>query len=132
MPDDFELAVSGIIGRVTRAATKLQAIAQSMAGTGTETANRPVSVAVSAAEKEAASNVNAVAAAVEELRSSVQEVGRQVNGSATLAAEAVDEATQTATLLRDLSAAAAKIVRIFPIISTIAGQINLLALNATI
>ncbi len=130
MADSFERAVSSIIATVTSAATELQATAQTMAGTATETANQSITVA--AAAEEAASNVNTVAAAAEELGSSVQEIGRQVNGSATLAGQAVDEAAQTATLVQDLSSAASKIGDVVAMISMIAGQTNLLALNATI
>jgi methyl-accepting chemotaxis protein len=130
MADHFETAVSGIITRVTSAATELQATAQSMAGTATETASQSTTVA--AAAEEAASNVNTVAAATEELGSSVQEIGRQVDGSAQLAQRAVVEAERTATLVQDLSTAATRIGDVVAMISTIAGQTNLLALNATI
>ena len=130
MADGFEGAVGGIISLVTAAATELQATAQGMAGTATQTADRSVTVA--AAAEEAASNVNTVAAAAEQLGSSVQEIGRQVNGSASLAQAAVSEADQTAALVQDLSTAAARIGDVVALISTIAEQTNLLALNATI
>lgn len=130
MADNFEAAVSGIIGMVTSAATELQATAQSMSGTATETASQSVTVA-SAAE-EAAANVQTVAAAAEELGASVHEIGRQVASSSELAQAAVGEADQTAGLVQDLSSAAAKIGDVVSMISTIAGQTNLLALNATI
>lgn len=130
MADEFEAAISGIIGTVTSAATELQATAQSMSGTATETASQSITVA-SAAE-EAAVNVQTVAAAAEELGASVQEIGRQVAGSADLAQVAVGEADQTAGLVQELSGAAAKVGEVVAMISTIAGQTNLLALNATI
>lgn len=130
MADNFEAAISGIVGLVASAATELQATAQSMSGTAAETAGQ--STAVAAAAEEAASNVGTVAAAAEELGSSVQEIGRQVSGSAQLARAAVDEAAQTATLVQELSGAVAKIGDVITMISTIASQTNLLALNATI
>ncbi|MBA9070212.1 methyl-accepting chemotaxis protein [Methylobacterium sp. RAS18] len=68
----------------------------------------------------------------EELGSSVQEIGRQVNGSAHLAPAAVQEASYTAGLVRELSGAVVKIGDVVTMISVIAGQTNLLALNATI
>ena len=52
--------------------------------------------------------------------------------SAALSREAVTEAGQTATFVRDLSDAAQRIGDVVAMISTIAGQTNLLALNATI
>lgn len=130
MADGFEHAVGGIVSTVTAAATELQATAQGMAGTATQTAKQSTTVA--AAAEEAATNVNTVAAAAEELGSSVSEIGRQVNGSANLAQRAVTEADQTAALVQELSAAVSKIGDVVAMIASIAGQTNLLALNATI
>ena len=130
MADAFEAAVGSVIGLVSSAATELQATAQEMTATATETANQSTTVA--AAAEEAASNVSTVAAAAEELGSSVQEIGRQVTGSAQLARAAVGEADETAGLVRDLSAAVARIGDVVGLITSIAGQTNLLALNATI
>ncbi|CAO4157116.1 methyl-accepting chemotaxis protein [Methylorubrum extorquens] len=130
MADNFERAVSGIVGTVSAAATELQATARSMAGTASQTADQ--SNAAAAAAEEAATNVGTVAAAAEELGASVQEIARQVTGSTTLAQKAVVEAEGTAQLVQDLSVAAARIGDVVGLISTIAGQTNLLALNATI
>ncbi|MGE7155785.1 methyl-accepting chemotaxis protein [Methylorubrum rhodesianum] len=130
MADSFERAVSGIVATVSAAATELQATAQSMEGTASQTASQ--SNAAAAAAEEAATNVGTVAAAAEELGASVQEIARQVTGSTTLARNAVAEAEGTAQLVQDLSVAAAKIGDVVGLISTIAGQTNLLALNATI
>lgn len=130
MADGFEQAVGDIVGMVSSSATELQATAGTMSGTAAETAAQ--SSAVAAAAEEAASNVNTVAAAAEELGSSVQEIGRQVAGAAQLARTAVDEASQTTSLVQELSGAVAKIGDVVTLISNIAGQTNLLALNATI
>ncbi|WP_264050559.1 methyl-accepting chemotaxis protein [Methylobacterium flocculans] len=130
MADGFEGAVSGILGRVTAAATQLRATAGSMAETASGTARQSTTVA--AAADQAASNVGMVAAAAEELGASVQEIGRQVDGSTQLAQRAVDEAARTATEVQELSAAAARIGDVVAMIASIAGQTNLLALNATI
>ena len=130
MADSFERAVSGIVATVSAAATELQATAQSMEGTASQTASQ--SNAAAAAAEEAATNVGTVAAAAEELGASVEEIARQVTGSTTLARNAVVEAEGTAQLVQDLSVAAAKIGDVVGLISTIAGQTNLLALNATI
>lgn len=130
MADSFEAAVGGIIGMVSSSSTELQATAQIMTATATQTANQSITVA--AAAEEAASNVSTVAAAAEELGSSVQEIGRQVDGSAQLAQAAVTEADRTAELVQELSGAVAKVGDVVTMISAIAGQTNLLALNATI
>ncbi|MGU3407680.1 methyl-accepting chemotaxis protein [Methylobacterium brachiatum] len=130
MADSFEAAVGGIIGTVSSSATELQATAGAMSGTAAETAAQ--STAVAAAAEEAASNVGTVAAAAEELGSSVQEIGRQVDGSAAIARQAVAEADQTGALVLELSGAVERIGDVVGLISSIAGQTNLLALNATI
>jgi methyl-accepting chemotaxis protein len=130
LADRFEAAVGGVVEQVGTAATQLQATAGSMSANASQTAQR--SVAVAAAADQAAANVTTVAAAAEELGSSVEEIGRQVQGSATLSREAVSEAAQTTTFVRDLSEAAQRIGDVVAMISTIAGQTNLLALNATI
>jgi methyl-accepting chemotaxis protein len=130
LADGFESAAGEIVAKVASAAAELRSTAQGMSGTAAETANQ--STIVAAAAGEAASNVGTVAAAAEELGSSVQEIGRQVNGSAQLAQSAVDEASQTAALVQELSGAVARIGDVVTMISTIAGQTNLLALNATI
>ncbi|GJE70436.1 methyl-accepting chemotaxis protein [Methylorubrum podarium] len=130
LADGFERAVGGIVGRVSSSATELQATAQQMSSTASETANQSGTVA--AAAEEAASNVGTVAAAAEELGASVQEIGRQVQGSAGLAQNAVSEADQTGQLVRELSRTSARIGDMVNMISNIASQTNLLALNATI
>ncbi|WP_449410659.1 methyl-accepting chemotaxis protein [Methylobacterium komagatae] len=130
MADQFEDAVSGIVGLVSSSATELQATAQSMTATAADTARQSGTVSVAA--EEAATNVTTVSAAAEELGSSVQEIGRQVAGSADMARTAVTEATRTAALVHDLNAAVSKIGDVVTLISTIAKQTNLLALNATI
>jgi methyl-accepting chemotaxis protein len=130
MADGFEAAVGSLVGLVSSSATELQATAGAMSGTAAETAAQ--STAVAAAAEEAASNVNTVAAAAEELGSSVQEIGRQVDGSADLARQAVLEADQAGALVQELSGTVARIGDVVGLISTIAGQTNLLALNATI
>jgi methyl-accepting chemotaxis protein len=73
-----------------------------------------------------------VAAATEELSSSVNEISRQVQESARVAGEAVDQARATNARIAELSKAAARIGDVVELINTIAGQTNLLALNATI
>ncbi len=87
---------------------------------------------MAAAAEEASSNVGTVAAAAEELGASVQEIGRQVDGSARLARAAVAEAGQTADRVRAPTEATARIGSVVGLISSIAGQTNLLALSATI
>jgi methyl-accepting chemotaxis protein len=130
LADGFDRAIGGIVGMVSSSSTELQATARTMSATASETSSQSTTVA--AAAEEAASNVNTVAAAAEQLGSSVQEIGRQVDGSAHLAQQAVYDADQTGALVQALSTSVSRIGDVVGLISNIAGQTNLLALNATI
>jgi len=66
------------------------------------------------------------------MASSVTEISRQVQASARMANEAVDQARFTNDRVSELSKAATRIGDVVELINTIAGQTNLLALNATI
>jgi len=130
MADDFEGAIGEIVDTVSSAATELEASATSL----TTTACRSTELAtlVEAASEEAATNVQSVASAAEELTASVNEISRQVQASARMAGEAVNQAGQTNDRVNELSKAAARIGDVVELINAIAGQTNLLALNATI
>jgi methyl-accepting chemotaxis protein len=73
-----------------------------------------------------------VAAATEELAGSIKEIGRQVTQSSEVTAKAVEEANRAKDLMRGLDDAAQKIGKVVALITDIAEQTNLLALNATI
>ena len=130
LADQFEGAVGEIIHTVSSASTELEASATSL----TTTAERAQQLAtmVASASEEASTNVQSVASATEELSSSVHEISRQVQHSARMANEAVDQARTTNQRVGELSKAAARIGDVVELINTIAGQTNLLALNATI
>jgi methyl-accepting chemotaxis protein len=76
--------------------------------------------------------VQSVASATEEMTSSITEISRQVQESARIANDAVDQARRTNESVSTLSHAASRIGDVVELINTIAGQTNLLALNATI
>ena len=130
LADDFEGAVGEIIETVSSAATELEAAAQTL--TATAERSQQLATAVAAASEEASTNVQSVASASEEMTSSVNEISRQVQDSARMAGEAVDQARRTNDRVSELSKAAARIGDVVELINTIAGQTNLLALNATI
>jgi methyl-accepting chemotaxis protein len=126
----FESMIGDIVERLSSTATELE----SSSGTLTATAERAqqVTTAVAAASEEASTNVQSVASATEELSSSVNEISRQVQVSARMAGEAVDQARKTNDRVGELSRAAGSIGDVVELINTIASQTNLLALNATI
>jgi methyl-accepting chemotaxis protein len=127
---DFETAIGEIIDTVSSASTELEA----SAGTLTATAERAeqVTTTVAAASREASVNVQSVSTATEQMVSSVNEISRQVQQSALVAREAVDQAQKTNDRVGELAKAAARIGDVIELINSIAGQTNLLALNATI
>ena len=130
LADAFEGAVSEIIETVSSASTELEASATTL--TATAVRAQQVTTTVAAASEEASTNVQAVASATEEMASSVNEISRQVQASARMATDAVDQARKTNDRVGALSKAAGRIGDVVELINTIAGQTNLLALNATI
>jgi methyl-accepting chemotaxis protein len=66
------------------------------------------------------------------MASSVNEISRQVQESAAIAGQAVDQARKTNDRVGELASAASRIGDVVELINNIAGQTNLLALNATI
>ena len=127
---EFEAAVGEIIETVASASTEIEA----SAGTLTQTADstQQLSVVVASASEEASASVQSVAAATEQMASSIGEIGRQVENSARIARDAVAQAEQTDVRIKKLTTAAARIGDVVELITSIAGQTNLLALNATI
>jgi len=130
MADQFESSVGGVVDAVSSAATELQATAESMSSITDEATSQSTSVA-SAAEQ-ASANVQTVASAAEELSASVSEISTQVNRSSEVAQGAVQQAKRSHETVEGLVEAANKIGEVVDLISDIAEQTNLLALNATI
>jgi methyl-accepting chemotaxis protein len=130
LANQFESEVGEIITLVSTAASQLE----SSAGTLSKTADtvQKVSQRAANASNDASTSVHSVAAASEELASSVVEISRQVDASARIASEAVDQAQKTDARIGQLSQAASRIGDVVNLIKTIAEQTNLLALNATI
>ncbi|TYC52196.1 HAMP domain-containing protein [Rhodobacterales bacterium] len=80
----------------------------------------------------ASSNVQAVASATEELNASISEISRQVETTASIVARTTSSAQSSNTKISGLAEAANRIGAVVSLISEIAEQTNLLALNATI
>jgi len=128
--DEFEANIGSIISTVTAAVGELQKISLSVEEKSGAAARQAETV--SAISDETANNVQTVASATEELTASVAEIGRQVEQSAQISGEAVRQAQGTVGQVNALSSAADRIGDIVGLISDIAEQTNLLALNATI
>ena len=128
--DDFETAVGAIVSNVSASAVQLESAAGTLARTAETT--QSLSSQVAGASEEASSNMQSVAAATEELSASVDEIGRRVRESNRIAEAAVLQAEQTDGRIGKLSRAAQQIGDVVKLITAIAEQTNLLALNATI
>jgi methyl-accepting chemotaxis protein len=127
---DFETRVGGLAKTLSTASGAMQATADAMSATATQTNTQAATVA--AAAEEASSGVQTVAAAAEELAASVGEISRQVAQSARMTERAVTDARRTDKVVRALAEGAQKIGQVVELINQIASQTNLLALNATI
>ncbi|MFT3940251.1 methyl-accepting chemotaxis protein [Rhodopseudomonas sp.] len=130
LAESFERTVGEIVRTVSSASQKLEASATSL--TSTAERSQELATTVAGASEEASTNVQSVASASEEMSSSISEISRQVQNSARIAHEAVEQARQTNDRVEKLAKAAARIGDVVELINTIASQTNLLALNATI
>jgi methyl-accepting chemotaxis protein len=130
LADEFEARIGEIVETVSSTSTELEASARTL--TATADRSQRLATAVATASEQATANVQSVASATEQLTSSVTEISRQVQESARMAGDAVDQARTTNERVGELSRAAGRIGDVVELINTIAGQTNLLALNATI
>lgn len=130
MAADFDATIGQIVESVSTAAEEVQASAQSMTSISEQTNGKAATVA-SAAEQ-ASANVETVAAASEELGSSISEISRQVHAQAEHARSASEAAGESDRVVQSLADKAETIGSVVKLITAIAEQTNLLALNATI
>ncbi len=130
LAERFESGVGSVVNAVGAASTELRSTAENMARTAEEATQQTTTVA--SASEEASQNAQAVAAAIEELNASINEIAQQVNESAQVAGHAAKQANDTNAEVQGLAMAAQKIGDVVKLISEIAEQTNLLALNATI
>ncbi|MEP3115844.1 HAMP domain-containing methyl-accepting chemotaxis protein [Nisaea sp.] len=126
----FDSTAAETLTSVSEAAENLRGSANSL----TQTADRSSSMAgmASSASNQATENVQTVASAAEELSASITEISQQVSRSTQVADQAVEDAEQSRVLVHRLADNSAKIGEVVKLITDIAEQTNLLALNATI
>ncbi|MEM6614928.1 MAG: methyl-accepting chemotaxis protein [Pseudomonadota bacterium] len=126
----FEGRATEALEAVQSAGDTMQTAASSLADVAENAKHRSISVA--SASEEASTNVRTVAAAAEELTSTILEVSSQVMKSADMSRSAVETTKRTSSDVESLAEAAERIGEVVGLISDIAEQTNLLALNATI
>ncbi|MBN9671632.1 methyl-accepting chemotaxis protein [Roseibium aggregatum] len=130
LADQFETGLMGIVETVSESSSRMQTTAQSMSSVAEQTRQQASSVANSA--EHASQNVQTAASAAEEMSASIGEINRQVGEAAEISNQANAEALRTNETVRGLADAGNKIGEVIELISGIAEQTNLLALNATI
>lgn len=130
LADKFESSVGHVVQSVSSAATEMQASAQTMASTAEQTNSQANHAAT--ASNQASENVQTVASAAEELSASIPEIARQVESSLAANEDAVSKADKSRDTVQQLVLSAQKIGEVVELISDVAEQTNLLALNATI
>ncbi|WP_340115369.1 PAS domain-containing methyl-accepting chemotaxis protein [Pelagibius sp. 7325] len=116
LADEFENGVKSMVRTVASSAQNMEMTAQSLAAAAEQTNQQSATVS----------------AASEELAASVNEIARQISESNRIVNSAVTEAQKSEHMVSELLAAAQKISEVSQIITDIAEQTNLLALNATI
>jgi len=127
---EFDKIIGEVVTVVASSASEMQGTAQSLSATAEQTTQQ--ANAVSAASEQMTQNVQTVSSATEELSASIGEIGHQVSESTTIVGEAVTQAADTNAKVKALSEAANRIGDVVTLITEIAEQTNLLALNATI
>jgi methyl-accepting chemotaxis protein len=130
LADDFEGSVGGIVEGVSSAANEMEATAQSMSSISEETNAQATTVA--SASEQASSNVQTVASAAEQLSGSIGEISRRVQEQSEMADQATRAAQDSDRQVAGLAQQAESIGQVVQLITSIAEQTNLLALNATI
>jgi methyl-accepting chemotaxis protein len=126
----FEAVVGNMVSSLSHASNDLEAAANTLTATA-ETAQQ-LSGSATSASREVSDNMQSVAVASEEITSSVNEISRQVQESSRIARSAVEQAGKTDANIAELSNAAGRIGNVVKLITAVAEQTNLLALNATI
>ena len=126
----FEQSMSGLLSEIAEVSHTLENEAELLGKIAGDSEDAMKSA--SGATGNVSNNVNAVASSAEEMSASVAEISRQVNMSATVAAEARSHAEDSEKRIYELSERADKINDVLTMIGDIAEQTNLLALNATI
>jgi methyl-accepting chemotaxis protein len=130
MTREFELIIGELIKSLSLSSTELNAAANTLTTTADNTGR--ISSEAAVASQEVSSNVQSVARTAEEITSSVRAIGCKVHEASRISSEAVEQAESTDSKIAQLSQSAARIGDVIKLITAVAEQTNLLALNATI
>ncbi|MCG2797214.1 MAG: methyl-accepting chemotaxis protein [Cellulomonas sp.] len=123
-------AIGGNVVRLAGAAVELRQTSSGLATAAQESSGLAQSVSVAA--ERVSGNVQTVAAGAEEMGVSIREIATNAAEAARVAGQAVSEAASTTQTVSRLGESSAQIGTVVGLITSIAEQTNLLALNATI
>jgi methyl-accepting chemotaxis protein len=129
--------VGAAIAQMAEHAGSLASSSEELSATSTEQLARAEknvqqSSGVASAADEVSSNVENVAAGAEQMRAAIDEIARGASEAAQVAATAVSAADSAVTSISKLGDSSAKVGEVVKVITSIAEQTNLLALNAAI
>jgi methyl-accepting chemotaxis protein len=122
--------IDGSAGSLAGAAEQMSSVAMQIAASAEETSAQAQTV--SAAAEEISRSVDSVSAGSEEMGAAIREISQNAAEAAKVASEAVDLASKTSATMNKLGESSAEIGNVIKVITAIAEQTNLLALNATI
>jgi len=129
---------AGEIGEdIQRVVQSVSGAAQQLSGESDALSQRVGAIAQQAdhvreAAEQSTDALDGIAAATEEFAASIRDIGEQITGSAQLAENAVTRADIADRNIAELNAMADRVSKVIELITAIAEQTNLLALNATI
>jgi len=127
---EFEEQMKGVMDAVAEATRLVSESANNVATITTQAGSRTSAVADAA--QTASAGAETIAASSEEMSSSIAEISRQVGTARDFSREAVTHASGSSNIIKSLAESAQRINEVVKLISEIAEQTNLLALNATI
>ncbi|MGH1350864.1 MAG: methyl-accepting chemotaxis protein [Methyloligellaceae bacterium] len=127
---DFRAEVQEALQEVNDYSDQMHSTSTEMTGVAQATSEKTQHVGE--ASELASNNVQTVASAAEELSASIAEISRQVETTTNIVGEATNITAETNDKVGKLAVSAQKIGDVLSLISEIAEQTNLLALNATI
>jgi methyl-accepting chemotaxis protein len=131
LADHLENSVSTIITSLADKTDDILSVA-SHTGESESEIDTSQSMEVAEASDRTTSNADTVAASTTQLSAAISEIGQQVTQSTNIANEAVTKASTANDKVNGLAQAAQRIGEVVNLITDIAEQTNLLALNATI
>jgi methyl-accepting chemotaxis protein len=127
---EFESMIGELVNSLTSSSTELQSAAGLLTATAEKTGK--ISSEAASASNDVSGNVQSVAVATEQMTASIISIGSKVQEASRVAANAVKQAQDTDRNIAQLAQSATHIGDVIKLISAVAEQTNLLALNATI